>query len=145
MPAAVWANAGPPHVPGRLIGEPNGLESVAIKHERLTFDLRPLAGAASAQVEALYEIENTGEECTVDLVFVSGPMVSDSAAVVLDDQPIVGRWLGGITHAQLMGSRFEGDRKVRYLQSRTCFVGQRSLATDRRSCIGSNFQASAKN
>ncbi|MBC8869735.1 MAG: hypothetical protein H8E44_09975 [Planctomycetes bacterium] len=92
MPAVAWANAGPPHVPGRLIGEPNGLESVAIKHERLTFDLRPLAGGGSAQVEALYTIENTGEERTVDLVFVSGPMVSDSAAVVLDDQPIAAVW-----------------------------------------------------
>ncbi len=92
MPAVAWANAGPPHVPGRLIGEPNGLESVAIKHERLSFDLRPLARAGSAQVEARYDIENTGEECTVDLVFVGGPMVSDSTAVVLDEQPISAVW-----------------------------------------------------
>ena len=75
MPAAVWANAGPPHRPGRLVGEPNGLDSMAIKKERLSFDLRPLATAGPALVEAAYEIANTGGERTVDLVFVSGPML----------------------------------------------------------------------
>jgi hypothetical protein len=88
IPTVVWGNAGPPHVPGRLVGEPNGLEDVVITHERLSFDLRPLATGGSAQVEALYEIENRGDERTVDLVFVSGPMDSDSAAVALDEQPI---------------------------------------------------------
>jgi hypothetical protein len=91
-PAVVWANAGPPHRPGRLVGEPNGLESVAIKRERLSFDLRPLTSAGVALVEAVYEIENTGEEQTVDLIFVSGPMASDSAAVVLDEQPVPVVW-----------------------------------------------------
>jgi hypothetical protein len=92
MPAVAWANAGPPHVPGRLVGEPNGLESVAINHEWLSFDLRPLASAKSARVEAVYEIENKAEEQTLYLVFVSGPMASDSAAVVLDDQLITAVW-----------------------------------------------------
>ena len=92
MPAIVWANAGPPHRPGRLVGEPNGLESVAIRRERLSFDLRPLAKAGNAVVEAVYEIENTGQERTVELVFVSGPIASDSAAVVLDEQPVSAVW-----------------------------------------------------
>ena len=88
VPLPVWANAGPPHVQGRLVGEPNGLDGVVIKHERLSFDLRPLARGGPAHVKALYEIENRGEPRTVDLVFVSGPMDSDSAVVALDEQPI---------------------------------------------------------
>lgn len=92
VPALAWANAGPPHVRGRMVGEPNGLKSVAIKHERLSFDLRPLARAKPALVEAVYEIDNTGEEQTVDLVFVSGPMATDSTAVVLDDRPVTADW-----------------------------------------------------
>lgn len=61
VPAVIWAKAGPPRKPGRLVGAPNGLESVAIKYERLAFDLRPLARAGPALVEAVYETENTGE------------------------------------------------------------------------------------
>jgi len=92
MPTAAWANAGPPHVPGRLVDEPNGLDGVVIKHERLRFDLRCLVVGEPAQVEAVYEIENTWDERTVDLVFVSGPMASRSAAVALDDHLIAAVW-----------------------------------------------------
>lgn len=92
LPSLLVANMGPPHDPGRLVGEPNGLESVVITHERLAFDLRPLEFGRAVQVEAVYELENRGDERVAELVFVSGPTAREVAAVTLDDQPVSAVW-----------------------------------------------------
>lgn len=54
--------------------------------------LRPPHRTEPALVDVVYETENTGAQRTVELVFVSGPMISDSASVTLDGRPIRAVW-----------------------------------------------------
>ena len=85
--APVWANVGPPNLPGRIAGEPTGIENIAIEHEKLTIDLRPLTDDGAVRVEAIYHLNNTGPARTQDLLFVMGSKAEDFR-VFLDDQPL---------------------------------------------------------
>ncbi len=72
LPGRARANAGSPHEEGDPTGEPSGaLAGMAVERETLTIDLRPLAAAAPAWIEAAYQIRNDGAARTVDLVFVA--------------------------------------------------------------------------
>ncbi|MET0624755.1 MAG: hypothetical protein ABW250_17540 [Pyrinomonadaceae bacterium] len=92
LPAAAFANAAAPSQGGQAGTEPTGLEQVFILRESLNVDLRPLeeAGSHDGQlilVEAVYELENRGEERRLNLVFIFGSAFKDFR-VWLDDQPV---------------------------------------------------------
>src|SRR4051812_16412706 len=78
------ANVGPPSSGGQVVREPGGLDQVTITRETLTIDLRPLADARPARVEAVYRLDNTGSERTLDLRFLAGSP-ADGFEVRLDD------------------------------------------------------------
>jgi hypothetical protein len=77
MAAACWpltalADAAAPWQPGDAIGEPTGaVAHVAITHEDLSFDLRPLADANPVQVHATYLLRNDAAPSTALLVFLA--------------------------------------------------------------------------
>jgi hypothetical protein len=64
------------------------LESVAIEHETLVLDLRPLADDQPAVVDATYTIRNDGPARTLRLVFVATGLVGNDHGVWLDEHPI---------------------------------------------------------
>jgi hypothetical protein len=57
---------------GDVASEPWGLKEVAITHERLTIDLRPLAAVEPVQVEVVDDLSNAGACKKLELLFVSG-------------------------------------------------------------------------
>jgi hypothetical protein len=57
---------------GDVNTEPWGLKEVAIVHEQLTIDLRPLAALEPANVEVTYDLNNAGASKRLELLFVSG-------------------------------------------------------------------------
>jgi hypothetical protein len=58
---------------GRHASEPlGGLRAVEVVRERLRIDLRPLARAEPAGVEATYRLRNRGPAQRLDLVFIAG-------------------------------------------------------------------------
>lgn len=59
--------------PGQAAGEPLGLEKIALEHEELTLDLRPLEQGWPVIIEATYQLFNSGPEVTLDLTFLGGP------------------------------------------------------------------------
>jgi len=89
-PAAVWANIAPVAIPdgGTVPGEPQGLEGVAVAREVLHIDARPLAEAKPVPIDVRYEIENTGPQRRLDVLFVGGPMADASAEVTLDGNAV---------------------------------------------------------
>lgn len=92
LPSATFANAAAPSQGGAAGAEPTGLEQVFIVRESLNIDLRRLESADSHEgqlilVEAVYELENSGAERRLELVFAFGSAFKDFR-VWLDDQPV---------------------------------------------------------
>lgn len=71
-PATVVANVGRDWREGDPAGEPLGaVGRLAVEHELLTLDLRPLAAGEPARVAASYRLRNDGPPAELELVFVS--------------------------------------------------------------------------
>ena len=85
------ANVGPPASGGQIVAEPIGIKDIAIAHETLTIDLRPLGTNGRARVEAVYQLQNRGAEKKLDLLFASGSADVSDFYVWLDDQPVAQR------------------------------------------------------
>jgi hypothetical protein len=85
VPAQAQANIGPRWW-GDRVAEPIGLGSVAIAHEQLTIDLRPLAQVEPARVEVVYQLSNGGAPKKLDLLFISGAAAVSEFQVRLGDQ-----------------------------------------------------------
>lgn len=95
VPAATaWANMAAPPPPqtvhrGSRLGEPaGGLRDVFIEHETLRMDLRPLADAKPASVEAVYRVRNDGAPRTLDLLFVADGLARGATSVAVDGRPV---------------------------------------------------------
>jgi hypothetical protein len=88
LPAAGFANVGPPSRGGQPVGDPVGIVDVDIDRETLNIDLRPLAHGGLAEVEAIYRLNNRGPARTLDLLFASGSARTADFRVWLGDQPI---------------------------------------------------------
>lgn len=74
---------------GSRLGEPaGGLRSVSIEHETLRMDLRPLADAKQAIVEAVYRVRNDGPARTLDLLFVSDGLARGTTSVAIDGRRV---------------------------------------------------------
>lgn len=71
--APAFANVSRKDFPGARSSEPRGLREIAIEHEILMFDLRPLAEDGRPKITATYQLDNKGSAAfTAPLVFVSG-------------------------------------------------------------------------
>ena len=71
-PVSVLGNLANRSTPGEVAGEPTGdVRDIAITHETLSFDLRPLPSRRRAIVTATYRVRNDGQPVDVALVFVS--------------------------------------------------------------------------
>lgn len=71
-PISAWADMANPWQPGDAVGEPAGtVARIAITHEDLVFDLRPLADANPVQVHATYMVRNDAASTTELLVFLA--------------------------------------------------------------------------
>lgn len=89
LASASVANVGPPpYRPGTRIGEPTGLQAIAIKRECLKFDLRPLAAGEPAPVEVDYQLENKGAARSFDLIFVAGSPAAETVSITLDGRAV---------------------------------------------------------
>jgi hypothetical protein len=102
LPSATWGNIGPRWW-GDLVAEPRGVKSVAITHEELTIDLRPLATVQPVRVEAVYHLNNPGPSIKLDLVFVSGVSEVNDFEVRLGDQRLDCKSLPWPEHAEHTG------------------------------------------
>src|SRR5262249_52905296 len=78
---------------GDVNTEPWGLKEVAIVHEQLTIDLRPLAALRPAYVEVTYDLSNTGDSKKLDLLFVSGEVGVRDFEARLGNEPVPARLL----------------------------------------------------
>jgi hypothetical protein len=85
VPSAAWGNIGPRWW-GDLAAEAKGVKGVAITHEELTIDLRPLATVEPVRVEAVYHLNNPGPAIKLELLFVSGSPDVSEFEVRLGDQ-----------------------------------------------------------
>jgi hypothetical protein len=92
LPCAVQANIGPKWW-GDRTAEPLGLKGVAITHEKLTIDLRPLADAQPVEVEAIYHLNNTGAARKIELFFITGVASVRDFTVHLGDRALESREL----------------------------------------------------
>ncbi|MCB9788509.1 MAG: hypothetical protein H6744_17645 [Deltaproteobacteria bacterium] len=82
------ANMASPFQAGVLAGEPFGqTASMTILGERLTLDLRPLAGRDNAQVHAEYRIDNPGAPLDATLDFVA-TQITEAPTVLVDGRPV---------------------------------------------------------
>ena len=76
LAGSAHANVGQWWSEGTRTAEPGGLRDIAIEHEDLRFDLRPLAATdrdTSVRVSATYVLEHRGTApVTAPLVFVAG-------------------------------------------------------------------------
>ncbi len=94
-PVVAWADAASPWIPGEVIGEPTGaVAHVAITHEDLAFDLRPLAATnlepQPVHVSATYQLHNEASSTAAPLVFLADRALPGGAAfrVTFDDSPL---------------------------------------------------------
>jgi hypothetical protein len=78
---------------GDIVTEPWGLKDIAIVHEQLTIDLRPLADADPVRVEVTYYFFNTGKAKKLGLLFVSGEAGVSDFEASLDGKSIATRTL----------------------------------------------------
>jgi hypothetical protein len=83
------ANVGKPNYGGTLSGDPVGIHGIAIRHEELVLDLRPLAAGRLATISATYHLDNRAGEATLDLVFVGGSDELHEFAATLDGRQIM--------------------------------------------------------
>ncbi|MEZ5426552.1 MAG: hypothetical protein R2747_09830 [Pyrinomonadaceae bacterium] len=94
--SGVSANAGPPSYGGSVAADPNGLEEIFITRENLLIDLRRLGQLTSKTeektvwVEAVYEMENRGEEKNQKLVFAVGSENAADFQLWFDEVPLDG-------------------------------------------------------
>jgi hypothetical protein len=91
IPAIARANIGPSSFGGHIVADPIGVIGIAITHETLTINLRPLATNNLPQVEALYHFYNSGAERTLELLFASGSANITDFLVWLDAKPILNK------------------------------------------------------
>lgn len=90
-PAVLQANMASPVQPGAPMGAPFAeLADLVIEEENLRFDLRPLVVADPVPVSATYQINNTGEERRLNLIFVTGASMIREVAVALNERPLEG-------------------------------------------------------
>lgn len=85
------ANMAAPSQGGNMTGEPNGLENIFIRNERLTIDFRSVADESLVKlinVEAVYEVENTSADKSLTLIFVLGTSEISDFNFYLDEQQI---------------------------------------------------------
>jgi hypothetical protein len=95
LAAPAHANVGRAHFPGTRTTEPTGLREIAIEHEELRFDLRPLGDRGEALVSATYHLDNRSAAIvTAPLVFVSGAPMDRATAVTFDGSSVRGDFLG---------------------------------------------------
>lgn len=90
-PLVALADAASPWTPGDAIGEPTGaVAHVAITHEDLSFDLRPLADVGPVQVHMTYFVRNDAESTSAQLVFLADHAITNTStfAVTFDDAPV---------------------------------------------------------
>ncbi len=114
--ALAWANMASPEYAGDFLGEPLGnVATLDILHEDLRFDLRPLAEQQPADVSAIYQVQNTGVETTVELLFMApglaaGQVLLDGAdaiaADVVDNPVIPENWQVPQTITPISGLQF---------------------------------------
>ena len=96
LPALLWANMAEPPEPaplrpgGSAVEPAGGLRDVVVEHERLLIDLRPLAKAQPAMVDATYRTRNDGAARTVRLLFVADGL-GGGGQVWLDGRPVANR------------------------------------------------------
>jgi hypothetical protein len=89
LPTPARGNMANPVRAGARVGEPAaGLEHLFVRGERLSVDLRPLAGGGEARVEAVYDLRNDGAARTVSLVFVADALVERGSGVWMDGRPV---------------------------------------------------------
>jgi hypothetical protein len=92
VPAVAFANMAGPYIAGDRVGEPSGdLKEIAIAHETLDLDLRPLDEDRPALVSATYDVHNDGSPKDLELLFVPVALdahSSGAAGVWLDDQKV---------------------------------------------------------
>ncbi len=88
-PEDVLANSAAPTHGGSLGAEPSGLEQIYILRETLNVDLRKLAenDDQTILVEAIYDVENTGAEKKLELIFAFGSSFTDFQ-ILLDEREI---------------------------------------------------------
>ena len=91
FPVAARADAASPWQTGDVIGEPTGaVAHVAITHEDLAFDLRPLADAQPVLVSATYQLRNDSAATTAPLVFLADHALTGASdfTVAFDGSPL---------------------------------------------------------
>ena len=91
VPAIARANIGPSSFGGHIVADPIGVIGIAITHEKLTIDLRPLATNDLPQIKALYHLHNGGAERILELLFASGSANVTDFQVWLEAKPILSR------------------------------------------------------
>ncbi len=90
----ISANIAAPSQGGIVSAEPSGLENIFISRETLTIDFRPLGEMQSVRdnksvlVEAVYEVENKGEDKDLKLVFVVGSKNVEDFEISIDDKKV---------------------------------------------------------
>jgi hypothetical protein len=87
-PMVALADAASPWTAGDAIGEPTGaVARVAITHEDLSFDLRPLADASPVQVHMTYFLRNDAASTSAELVFLADHAMTNGSTftVTFDD------------------------------------------------------------
>jgi hypothetical protein len=85
-----WANIGERWW-GDRTAEPLGLKGVAIIHEKLTIDLCPLFAVQPVEVEATYQLNNSGSAKKLDLLFITGVTGVSDFEVRLDGKRVQSR------------------------------------------------------
>jgi hypothetical protein len=118
VPAAS-ANVGAPTQGGQLAGEPAGIRDIAIAHEDLAIDLRPLVDGNLAQVSATYHLDNRAADQTLDLVLASGSGEPVQFRVTLDGAEVpTAAWpdaaLPASWQAPTATPRLDGDGELGY-------------------------------
>jgi len=91
FPVAARADAASPWQAGDVIGEPTGAVAyVAITHEDLAFDLRPLADAKPVRVSATYQLRNDSTATKAPLVFLADHALTGASdfTVAFDGSPL---------------------------------------------------------
>ena len=94
-PDLASANAGRPTSDGFPAGDPSGIVDVAITHEELVIDLRPLADRGLVLVRATYHLDSPAGAKQLDLVFASGVGRLADFQVALDNRMLASKLVAG--------------------------------------------------